>query len=71
MGIFTNYQIEDKKVLWISLFSVFIISLPKILFYVGWVASENLWGYKFGYELLPLNGLITFSLLILLGRKQN
>tara|TARA_B110000003_G_scaffold89046_2_gene91068 strand:+ start:2239 stop:3762 length:1524 start_codon:yes stop_codon:yes gene_type:complete len=71
LGIFTNYQIEDKKVLWISLFSVFIISLPKILFYVGWVASENLWGYKFGYELLPLNGLITFSLLILLGRKQN
>lgn len=69
LGIFTNYQIEDKKVLWISLFSVFIISLPKLLFYAGWIASENLWGYKFGYELLPLNGLITFSLLILLGRK--
>ena len=71
LGIFTNYKIDDKKVLWISLLSVFIISLPKLLFYIGWVSTENLWGYKIGYELLPLNGLITFICLILVGRKQN
>ena len=71
LGIFTNYKIDDKKVLWISLLSVFIISIPKLLFYFGWVSSENLWGYKIGYELLPLNGLITFIGLILIGRKQN
>ena len=71
LGIFTNYKIDDKKVLWISLLSVFIISLPKLLFYIGWVSTENLWGYKIGYELLPLNGLITFICLILIGREQN
>jgi Na+/proline symporter len=71
LGIFTDYKIDDKKVLWISLLSVFIISLPKLLFYIGWVSTENLWGYKIGYELLPLNGLITFICLIFVGRKQN
>ncbi|MDG2372514.1 MAG: sodium:solute symporter [Flavobacteriaceae bacterium] len=71
LGIFTNYKIDDRKVLWISLMSVFIISIPKLLFYLDWVSSENLWGYKIGYELLPLNGLITFVGLILIGRKQN
>ena len=69
LGIFTNYEIDDRKVLWISLMSVFIISIPKLLFYLGWMSSENLWGYKIGYELLPLNGLITFIGLILIGRK--
>jgi len=71
LGIFTNYKIDDEKVLWISILSVFVISLPKILFYIGWISTENLWGYKIGYELLPLNGLITFICLILLGREQN
>jgi len=71
LGIFTNYKIDDKKVLWISLMSVFIISIPKLLFYIGWIDSENLWGYEIGYELLPLNGLVTFIGLILFGRKQS
>ena len=71
LGIFTNYKIDDKKVLWISILSVFVISLPKVLFYIEWISTENLWGYKIGYELLPLNGLITFIFLVLLGREQN
>ena len=71
LGIFTNYKIDDKKVLWISLMSVFIISIPKLLFYIEWIDSENLWGYEIGYELLPLNGLVTFIGLILFGRKQS
>ena len=71
LGIFTNYQIDDKKVIWISLLSVLIISFPKLFFYFGWTLSEDLWGYKIGYELLPINGIITFFGLILIGRKQN
>ena len=71
LGIFTNYQIDDKKVIWISLLSVLIISFPKLFFYFGWTLSEDLWGYKIGYELLPINGIITFFGLILIGRKQD
>ena len=69
LGIFTNFKIDDKKVFFISFLSVFIISLPNILYYFGIVSSINLVGYEFGYELLPINGLITFIGLILIGRK--
>ena len=33
--------------------------------------SDYLGGYKIGYELLPINGIITFVGLILISRKQN
>jgi len=69
LGIFTNFKIDDKKVFFISFLSVLIISLPNILYYFGIVSSINLVGYEFGYELLPINGLITFIGLILIGRK--
>ena len=71
LGIFTKYKIDDGKVLWISLASVFIVSIPKLLFYLDFVKSENLWSYEIGYELLPINGLITFIGLILISRKQD
>ena len=71
LGIFTKFKIDDKKVFWISLISVFIICLPKLFFYLEWISSENFWGYKIGYELLPINGLITFICLVLFGREQN
>ncbi|MBQ22539.1 MAG: sodium:solute symporter [Flavobacteriales bacterium] len=69
VGIFTTYVIDDKKVLWISLICLLIISAPKLLFYFKFISSEDILGYKFGYELLPLNGLINFIGLILFGRK--
>lgn len=62
-GIFTNYQIKDKYVWVIALCSVIIISI------IGSIPTENLGGYQLGYELLPLNGLITFIGLILIRRK--
>ena len=71
LGIFTKYKIDDGKVLWISLASVFMVSIPKLLFYLDFVKSENLWGYEIGYELLPINGLITFIGLILISGKQD
>ena len=62
-----HLEMEGKQL--ISLISVLIISLPNLFFYFGIISSVNLMGYEFGYELLPLNGLITFLGLILIGRK--
>ena len=63
-GIFTKKRIKDKYV-WIVcliavILSVLIAEIPKD--YIG--------GYVIGYELLPLNGLITFLGLLLISKKQ-
>ncbi len=62
-GIFTPYAIKDKYVWGVVLLSVGLTAL---------LANLNptaLVGYVLGYELLPLNGLITFLGLILIRRK--
>ena len=69
LGILTNYKINDKKVFFISITSVLIVSLPNILYYFEIISSKNIMDYEIGYELLPLNGLITFVGLILISRK--
>ena len=62
-GIFTNYKVKDNYVWIVALLSVFaIVGIANI-------PSEYLGGYKVGYELLPINGLITFLGLILIRRK--
>ncbi|MGB5418718.1 sodium:solute symporter [Algibacter sp.] len=62
-GILTKYQIKDKYVWIIGLLSILITfgitSLPESI--IG--------NYKFHWEILPLNGLITFLGLILICRK--
>ena len=62
-GIFTKYKIYDKYVWIITLASVIIVAI------LGSIPAENLGGYQVGYELLPINGLITFIGLILIRRK--
>ncbi len=62
-GIFTKYKVKDKYVWIVALLSV-VIS-----FILGKLPPENLGGYVFGYELLPLNGLITFIGLLLIRKK--
>ena len=69
LGILTNYKINDKKVFFVSITSVLIVSLPNILYYFEIISSKNIMDYEIGYELLPLNGLITFVGLILIRRK--
>lgn len=64
-GIFTNYQVKDKYVWLVALCSVILISI------IGSLTPEKLGGYVLGYELLPINGLITFIGLILIRRKQH
>ena len=36
---------------------------------IGNIGHDYLGGYKVGYELLPINGIITFIGLILISRK--
>ena len=62
-GIFTKHKVKDKYVWIVALLSV-VIS-----FILGKLPPENLGGYVFGYELLPLNGLITFIGLLLIRKK--
>ncbi len=62
-GIFTPFKIHDQKV-WI----VIAISLG-IIFFIGNLSIDTLGGYEIGYELLPLNGMITFIGLLLIREK--
>ena len=62
-GIFTNYKVKDKYVWIVALSSVFLIIL------IANIPPENIGGYVVGYELLPINGLLTFLGLILIRSK--
>ncbi len=62
-GIFTNYKVNDQYVWIVTIFSVILVS------FLANIDSSYLGGYKIGYELLPINGLITFLGLILIRRK--
>ena len=62
-GILTNYKIHDKFVWIVTSLSVIV------MIFIGSLDPKFLGGYKIGYELLPLNGLLTFIGLILIRRK--
>ncbi len=64
-GIFTNYKIKDQWVWPVVFFSVAITSG------LGTLDASLLGGYEIGYELLPINGLITFAGLILIRRQED
>ena len=53
-GIFTKYKIKDKFVFFVCLIS------PLISYLINIYSEELLFGYRFGFEILLLNGLLTF-----------
>ena len=53
-GIFTKYKIKDKFVFFVCLIS------PLISYLINIYSEELLFGYNFGFEILLLNGLLTF-----------
>lgn len=63
-GLFTKKSLKDN---WVPIICI----VPPIL---SWLLAENsvqlLNGYKFGYELLIINGILTFSGLMLISKKQ-
>lgn len=61
-GIFTKRRANDQVTPYIAILS------PIICYAIDWYSSHHL-GYKLGYELLMLNGLITFSGLYLFSHK--
>lgn len=62
-GIFTKHSIKDNYVWLVALSSVVLISI------FGSLKPEYLGGYQLGYELLPLNGLLTFLGLWLIRKR--
>lgn len=63
-GLFTKWQVKDN---WVPLVAVAspVLSYIFKVFSVGW-----LWGYQIGFELLLLNGLLTFiGLLFIIKNK--
>ncbi len=64
-GIFTKYQVKDNYVWIVALISVGLI------YAFGKIPPENMGGYQVGYELLPINGILTFiGLWFLRDRKS-
>ena len=53
-GLFTKKQPNDT-------FVPYICIISPLLCYLLDLIAQHLWGYRFGYELLMLNGLLTFT----------
>lgn len=64
-GLYTSWQVKDK---WVPL--VAVIS-PILSYFLSTHSQTFLWGYKIGFEILIINGFITFLGLVLLRKKQS
>ncbi|AJR03417.1 sodium:solute symporter [Siansivirga zeaxanthinifaciens] len=64
-GILTKSEIKDKYVWIIALIA------PILSFYINKYSPDLLNGYQIGFEILLINGLLTFIGLKLISRKQN
>ncbi len=53
-GIFTKHKVKDNYVWLVALCSVLLV------FGLAQIPTETLGGYQIGYELLPMNGLLTY-----------
>jgi Na+/proline symporter len=58
-GLFTRFGVRDRAVPWITVLS------PVICYFLSEFSEILFNGYKFGFELLIVNGLITFAGLLL------
>ena len=63
-GILTKYSVKDAYVWMVAIISVTLIII------LANVPVTYLGGYIFGYELLPINGLLTFIGLFLIRKKE-
>lgn len=62
-GLFTKLNVKDKFVPYIAIVS------PLLCFAISWILREYT-GYKTGYELLLLNGLLTFLGLLIIRKRK-
>ena len=62
-GLFTKWQVRDKLVPYLAL------AAPVLAYIISQNSEKLLWGYKFGFEILILNGLLMFMGLYLLRKR--
>ncbi|MEH0158208.1 sodium:solute symporter [Limibacter armeniacum] len=63
-GLFTKRQVKDRFVAMVCLLS------PVISYILNANSEEWLFGYKFGFEILIVNGLLTFIGLLLISQRN-
>lgn len=63
-GLFTKFNVKDKLV------PVVVIISPVICYFLSSYSEMLLGGYKFGFELLIVNGILTFAGLVLIRKRQ-
>jgi len=64
-GMLTKWQVKDK---WIPLAA---IASPIICYFLSMYSVQLFWGYRFGFEMIILNGCLTFLGLWLLRNKSH
>lgn len=64
-GLISKKRARDKMI------PILAIAAPVVTFIINKYSQELLFGYKFGYELLLINGLIMYISLYLFSKKQN
>ncbi len=63
-GLFTKRSVRDQ---WVPLIA--IVS-PALCFLLSEFSAQLLWGYKFGFELLIVNGFLTFIGLLAISKRN-
>lgn len=63
-GLFTKFQVKDTWVPYLA------VGAPLLTFLISSNSEKWLWGYKFGFEALILNGVLMFLGLYLLRKKS-
>jgi solute:Na+ symporter, SSS family len=63
-GLFTKYAVKDKWVPYIALAS------PVVCYFISDFSPYLFNGYKFGFELLILNGALTFAALMMIRQRS-
>lgn len=64
-GMFTRFKVNDRRVPFVA------IAAPILCYFISRYSEVLLNGYQFGYELLVLNGLLTFVGLLLVRTRAN
>jgi SSS family transporter len=62
-GLFTKWEVRDRFVPYLA------VGAPLLAFAISQNSQQLLWGYKFGFEVLILNGLLMFTGLYLVRKK--
>lgn len=62
-GLFTKWEVRDKFVPYLA------VAAPLLAFAISQNSQQLLWGYKFGFEVLILNGLLMFTGLYFVRKK--